>query len=101
MGGPWRVSQGSQRRLWWRWGVGLALPATAQQGDDADALNSQVIKLYGEGKYAEAIPLAQRVLAIREKALGEDGLPSAKGQRRTSASGFNVLGGAAHATLES
>jgi hypothetical protein len=38
----------------------------ARQGDDADALNAQIVKLYGEGKYTEAIPLAQRVLTIRE-----------------------------------
>ena len=60
------------------WLIGLALvlafsaPIRAQQADDADALNTQSTKLYGEGKYAEAIPIAQRVLAIREKALGPD-----------------------------
>ena len=54
------------------WGLVLAPPAMAQQGEDADALNAQVIKLYGEGKYTDAIPLAKRVLTIREKALGPD-----------------------------
>jgi len=35
-------------------------------------LNSLVLKLYGEGKYDEAIPLAKRALELREKALGPD-----------------------------
>ncbi len=61
------------------WGL-LAPLAVAQQGDGtdvlkaADVLEAQVVKLYGEGKYAEAIPLGQRLLAIREKALGPDHL---------------------------
>jgi CHAT domain-containing protein/tetratricopeptide (TPR) repeat protein len=54
------------------WGLVLAPLAVAQQDDDADALNAQVNKLHGEGKYTEAIPLAQRLLAIREKSLGPD-----------------------------
>ena len=54
------------------WGLVLAPPALAQQGDDADALNAQITKLFGEGKYADAVPLAQRVLTIREKALGPE-----------------------------
>ena len=53
-------------------GAVLTSPARAQQGDDADALNAGVVRLYGEGRYGEAIPLAQRSLAIREKALGPD-----------------------------
>jgi tetratricopeptide (TPR) repeat protein len=36
------------------------------------ALNQQVIQLYNQGRYSEAIPLAQRTLAIVEKALGPD-----------------------------
>jgi CHAT domain-containing protein/tetratricopeptide (TPR) repeat protein len=39
---------------------------------EAEELNQQVIKLYGQGKYREAIPIAQRSLAILEKALGAD-----------------------------
>ena len=39
---------------------------------DAAALNQQVTQLYNQGHYSEAIPLAQRALAIREKALGPD-----------------------------
>jgi TonB family protein len=33
-------------------------------------LNSEVLKLYNEGKYDEALPLAKRALELREKALG-------------------------------
>ena len=36
----------------------------------ANALSKQVIKLYNQNKYAEAIPLAEMVLAINEKTLG-------------------------------
>ena len=39
---------------------------------DAAALNQQVTQLYNQGRYSEAIPLAQRALALREKALGPD-----------------------------
>jgi CHAT domain-containing protein/tetratricopeptide (TPR) repeat protein len=46
-------------------------PATAQQGE-ANALDARMDELYRGGKFSEAIPLAERVLAIREKALGPD-----------------------------
>src|SRR5450759_4616155 len=46
-------------------------PAHAQT-DEAAALNQQVIKLYNEGRYSEAIQLAQRLLTIQEKALGPE-----------------------------
>lgn len=52
------------------WGLGLDPPAMAQNVDDADTLNAQVLKLYGEGRYAEAVPLAQRALALYEMVLG-------------------------------
>jgi CHAT domain-containing protein/Tfp pilus assembly protein PilF len=37
---------------------------------EADGLRAQVVRLHGEGRYREAIPLAQRDLAIREKTFG-------------------------------
>jgi hypothetical protein len=37
---------------------------------EAQTLNKQVDELYDAGKYLEAIPLAERALSIREKALG-------------------------------
>jgi tetratricopeptide (TPR) repeat protein len=44
--------------------------AFAQVRDESAALTQQVIQLYAQGRYSEAMPLAQRALAIREKALG-------------------------------
>jgi tetratricopeptide (TPR) repeat protein len=49
--------------------------ANASWGQDlkeAGVLNTKVMELYNAGQYAEAIPLAQRALSIREKALGPD-----------------------------
>jgi tetratricopeptide (TPR) repeat protein len=45
--------------------------ATAQR-DEAAALNTRVGQLYQAGKFSEATLLAQRALAVREKALGPD-----------------------------
>jgi TonB family protein len=59
----------------------LAAPvASAAQGAgrseaaEADRLNAEVIKLYREGKYDEALPVAKRVLELREQGApgGED-----------------------------
>lgn len=55
---------------WW-----VAVAGVCAQTDDleeAKRLNRQVIQLYNAGKYDEAIPLAERALAIREKALGAE-----------------------------
>ena len=46
--------------------------ALAQSLDKASALTQQVIELTKRGHYSEAIPLAQRVLALREETLGPD-----------------------------
>lgn len=62
-------------------GMGVVSPACGQTptsvnqtetGELAEAtrLNQQVDRLYQQGKYDEAIPLAKRALAIREKILG-------------------------------
>lgn len=51
--------------------LGLA-SATFAQLRKADELNKKISELYQAGKFAEAIPLAQRVLAVRQKALGPD-----------------------------
>ena len=45
-----------------------AQPAAALE--EAKRLDEQISKLYGEGKYSAAIPLAQRALALREQGLG-------------------------------
>ena len=39
------------------------------------ALNQQVIQLYNQGRFSEALPLAQRALAIREKAPRSSTIP--------------------------
>ena len=46
--------------------------ALAQSLFEANDLNQQAIQLYNQGRSSEAIPLALRALAIREKALGPD-----------------------------
>src|SRR6516165_9350579 len=79
--GGWRFAGGSMRSLF-KAGFLAAFAAilllgklsisAAQQGDEATALNKKVIELYNAGRYADAIPIAQQVLAIREKALGRD-----------------------------
>ena len=48
--------------------------AGAQEGDIAEALRltGQVVQYYATGRYQEAIPLAQRALAITEKARGPE-----------------------------
>jgi tetratricopeptide (TPR) repeat protein len=48
------------------------------QQNEAAALNEKVSELYRAGKFVEAVPLAQRALAIREKALGPDHLDVAQ-----------------------
>ncbi|TRU31067.1 MAG: tetratricopeptide repeat protein [Microcystis aeruginosa Ma_MB_F_20061100_S20] len=44
---------------------------------EAERLNQQVIQLYQQGKYNEAIPLAEQALAIRKKVLGDNHLDTA------------------------
>ncbi len=39
---------------------------------EANRLGAQVVKLYREGKYDEALPLAKREVELREKALGPE-----------------------------
>ena len=65
-----------------RWGIIAALCAllllaapgagSAQDLNEAGVLNTKVMELYSAGQYADAIPLAQRALSIREKALSPD-----------------------------
>jgi len=55
----------------WAVAVPSAVPSLAQTGD-AEALNKQIVQLEQAGKYAQATPLAQQLVAIYEKALGPD-----------------------------
>src|SRR6476469_7538523 len=52
--------------------ITVPLPSSGQDLNEAVVLNTRVIELYNAGQYAEAIPLAQRALSIRERALGPD-----------------------------
>ena len=54
--------------------IGAAAPAAAQRRDPAAVLDAKVTALYKAGKYSDAMPLAQRVLPIREKTFGPDHL---------------------------
>jgi CHAT domain-containing protein/Tfp pilus assembly protein PilF len=49
-------------------------PVSGQSGDleEANRLLEEVVKLRGQGKYNEAIPLAQRLMSIVEKSVGSD-----------------------------
>ena len=40
--------------------------------DEAERLNEEAVSLYRAGRYNEAMPLAKRILEIRENALGPD-----------------------------
>lgn len=51
----------------------LAVNATAQQSpdlDEADRLHVEVVQLFNEKKFKEALPLAKRTVELREKSLG-------------------------------
>ena len=52
--------------------IATAAGVSAQPGElvEAKELNGRVMQLYGAGRYDEALPLAERALAIREKAFG-------------------------------
>jgi CHAT domain-containing protein/Tfp pilus assembly protein PilF len=48
-------------------------PAASQQAvEEAKRLQAEVEQLYAQGKYTEALPIAERVLALREKAFGAE-----------------------------
>ena len=44
----------------------------AAQSDDPDSLLNRIDNLYEQGKYKEAIPLSEQVVAIYEKSLGPE-----------------------------
>ena len=54
----------------------LATPSVSlgQTLKEADALEKKVSKLHDDGRYAEAIPIAERIVTIREKQLGPNHL---------------------------
>ncbi len=55
--------------------VSLAVPASGQPEatpQEAQRLNQEVVRLYRQGRYDEALTVAQRALAIREKVLAPE-----------------------------
>src|SRR5262245_2277899 len=48
-----------------------AMPARAQSGDELAALRAQVSRLYDQGKYADAVPIAERYVARARRKHGE------------------------------
>jgi CHAT domain-containing protein/Tfp pilus assembly protein PilF len=49
-----------------------AYPTASEDMEEAKRLTADAERLYAQGKYDQALPLAQRALAVREKALGPD-----------------------------
>jgi len=47
-------------------------PAQNPSLEEANALNQQVVKLYQQGRYSDAITVAEKALAINEKVLGAE-----------------------------
>ena len=52
--------------------IGVSLSSQAQGADDLAALRGQVSQLYSEGKYVEAIPVAERYVALARQKHGEE-----------------------------
>jgi tetratricopeptide (TPR) repeat protein len=50
----------------------LACPALLAKGDDPNALNKQVTQLIEQGKYQEAIPIAERAVEVAKRAGGPE-----------------------------
>jgi CHAT domain-containing protein/tetratricopeptide (TPR) repeat protein len=48
------------------------LPAVAQPADELNALNARVTELYQQGRYGEAVGLAEHVLRLAERSHGPD-----------------------------
>lgn len=64
---------------WSRWLIFMLAimatgPISAQTIAEARKLNTEVVRLFNAGKYADAAPMAERVLAIYEKRLGPEHL---------------------------
>ena len=50
----------------------LAGPASLAEDDDPNALNKQVNQLIEQGKYQEAIPIAERAVEVAKRTRGPD-----------------------------
>src|SRR5262249_43726103 len=51
---------------------GNASTSHGQRTNEASELTTKVYELFNAGRYADAIPIAQRALALQEKRLGRD-----------------------------
>ena len=56
----------------WLAAVGSVDPARAHRSNGLNKLNEQVVELYQRGKYAEAVVIAKRALALAERLGGPD-----------------------------
>lgn len=56
-----------------------AAPQSQQQLEEASRLNNEVVRLFPQGKFAEAIPFAKKALAIWETELGPNDTETALG----------------------
>ena len=52
--------------------VAACASVQAQSAFDVETLNNRAVALYGEGKYAEAIPFAERALTLARSVYGEE-----------------------------
>lgn len=52
--------------------TGIAGAQAQTNGDDLPALNKQAGQLFGQAKYTEATPIAERALALAERQYGPD-----------------------------
>jgi hypothetical protein len=71
-------------------GFVLSGAAHAQGSDDLARLRDEVSRLYGQGRFAEALPIAERYVALAQQKHGEEhaefasaglGLPGARSRR--------------------
>jgi tetratricopeptide (TPR) repeat protein/CHAT domain-containing protein len=53
-------------------GIALAGPARAQGQDDLARLSAEVSRLHGQGKYAQAVPIAERYVELARQQHGEE-----------------------------
>ena len=60
------------RSLIWAGLFAGCLTSTTLALADVDTLNRQVVQLYGQGRYAEAIDIARQAVAEAEAAFGPD-----------------------------
>src|SRR5208337_569715 len=73
-------------------GVGVAFSAKSHAEDiPLDILHLQIQELYGEGKFKEAIPLAEKVVAVTKRSKG-DGDPETAGSLNDLAGLYQATG---------